>query len=255
MLAPLRSLAAVLLLAAAALPPAAVDALDQQLYGINYDLRQGADWDPKRCKTEATIAADLKVLKTISTNLRTYALADCDIAPVLRTAKEIGMTVWVGVWVAADPEVYNAEVKALNALIAANLIDKNVVGFNVGSEAVYRKDITAEKAIEYLTDFKSVLAKNSISTPVSITDIVDVLTAYPDMVKASDVVTANQFPFWEKIDASKAVAQFDKRIQPLLTLANGKEVVISETGWPTGGKNVNASTASPEGAAVRARVR
>jgi hypothetical protein len=128
------------------------------------------------------------------------------------------------------------------------LIDDNVVGFNVGSEAVYRKDITAEKSIEYLKDFKSVLSKNKITIPVSITDIVDILTQYPDMVAASDVVTANQFPFWEKIDASKAVAQFKKRFAPLVTLAGGKEVVISETGWPSAGTNANASVASPEAA-------
>jgi hypothetical protein len=93
-----------------------------------------------------------------------------------------------------------------------------------------------------------VLTKNKITAPVSITDIVDVLTAYPDMVAAGDVVTTNQFPFWEKMDASKAVAQFNKRIQPLLTLAGGKEVIISETGWPTAGTNANASVATPEGA-------
>lgn len=241
--------AAVALLAAA---PAV--ALDQSLYGINYDLRQGPDWDPKKCKTADAIAADLKVLKTISTNVRTYALSDCDVTPVLKAAKDVGMTVWLGVWVSADSSVYDSEVAALKKLIQAKLIDSNVVGFNVGSEAVYRKDITAEKAIEYLKDFKSVLSKNKISAPVAITDIVDVLTAYPDMVAAGDVVTANQFPFWEKIDASKAVAQFNTRIQPLLKLANGKEVIISETGWPSGGKNANASLASPDGAAVRSYI-
>uniref|UniRef100_K3WG37 glucan endo-1,3-beta-D-glucosidase n=1 Tax=Globisporangium ultimum (strain ATCC 200006 / CBS 805.95 / DAOM BR144) TaxID=431595 RepID=K3WG37_GLOUD len=227
---------------------ASTAALDQTLYGINYDLRQGADWDPSKCKPAATIAADLKVLATITKNVRTYSLADCDVAPVLTAAKSLGLTVWLGVWVSADSSVYDAEVASLKKLIKANLIDDNVVGFNVGSEAVYRKDITAEQSIKYLKDFKSVLSDNKISTPVSITDIVDVLTAYPDMVAASDVVTANQFPFWEKIEADKAVAQFKTRFAPLVKLAAGKEVVISETGWPTAGVSSNASAATPEAA-------
>jgi exo-beta-1,3-glucanase (GH17 family) len=233
---------------ASAMLLASTSALDQTLYGINYDLRQGPDWDPSKCKSADTIAADLKILSTITKNVRTYSLSDCDVAPVLTAAKSIGLTVWLGVWVSADTSVYDSEVAALKTLIKANLIDDNVVGFNVGSEAVYRKDITAEKSIEYLKDFKSVLSKNKITIPVSITDIVDILTQYPDMVAASDVVTANQFPFWEKIDASKAVAQFKKRFAPLVTLAGGKEVVISETGWPSAGTNANASVASPEAA-------
>lgn len=232
----------------AALLVASTNALDQTLYGLNYDLRQGPDWDPSKCKSASTIAADLKVLSSITKNVRTYSLSDCDVAPVLTAAKSIGLTVWLGVWVSADSSVYDSEVAALKKLIQANLIDDNVVGFNVGSEAVYRKDITAEQSITYLKDFKSVLTKNKITTPVSITDIVDVLTAYPDMVTAGDVVTTNQFPFWEKMDASKAVAQFNKRIQPLLTLAGDKEVIISETGWPTAGTNANASAATSEGA-------
>lgn len=235
---------------ASAMLLASTSALDQTLYGINYDLRQGPDWDPSKCKSADTIAADLKILSTITKNVRTYSLSDCDVAPVLTAAKSIGLTVWLGVWVSADTSVYDSEVAALKTLIKANLIDDNVVGFNVGSEAVYRKDITAEKSIEYLKDFKSVLSKNKITIPVSITDIVDILTQYPDMVAASDVVTANQFPFWEKIDASKAVAQFKKRFAPLVTLAGGKEVVISETGWPSAGTNANASVASPEAAGV-----
>lgn len=235
---------------ASALLLASTSALDQSLYGINYDLRQGPDWDPSKCKSAVTIAADLKVLKTITTNVRTYSLSDCDVSPVLTAAKSLGLTVWLGVWVSADTSVYDSEVAALKKLIQAKLIDDNVVGFNVGSEAVYRKDITAEKSIEYLKDFKSVLTKNQITAPVSITDIVDVLTQYPDMVAAGDVVTTNQFPFWEKMEPAKAVAQFKTRIQPLINLAAGKEVIISETGWSTGGNSVNASSATPEGAAV-----
>lgn len=238
---------------ASALLLATTSALDQSLYGVNYDLRQGPDWDPSKCKSAATIAADLKILKTITTNVRTYSLSDCDVSPVLTSAKSLGLTVWLGVWVSADTSVYDSEVAALKKLIQANLIDDNVVGFNVGSEAVYRKDITAEKSIEYLKDFKSVLTKNKITAPVSITDIVDVLTQYPDMIAAGDVVTLNQFPFWEKMEPAKAVVQFNARIQPLIKLAGSKEVIISETGWSTGGKSVNASVASADGAAVSPR--
>ncbi|CAH0520066.1 unnamed protein product [Peronospora belbahrii] len=225
-------------------------ALDQKLYGLNYDLRQGPDWDPSKCKPVDAIAADLKILSTITSNVRTYSLSNCDVSGVLIAAKELSLTVWLGVWVSEDPKVFDAEVKAFKKLISAGLIDSNVVGMNVGSEAVYREDITAKQSIKYLTDFKKVMVDNDINVPVSITDIVDTFVQYPEMLKAGDIVTINQFPYWEKIDADKAVAQFNKRIQPLLKMAGDMEVIISETGWPTEGKDKKGAVASEENAAI-----
>lgn len=245
-----RSAVSLLLASAAALALSSTQALDQKLHGINYDLRQGPDWDSDKCKSASTIATELALLAKLTTNVRTYSLADCDVSPVLSNAKKLGMTVWLGVWVSAEESVYTAEVAALKTLISGGYIDDNVIGFNVGSEAVYRKDITAVQAITYYTEFKKVLSANSITAQVSITDIVDILLEYPDIVSTVDVITANQFPFWEKIEASEAAAQFKTRFEPLVTLAKGKSIIISETGWPTGGYSANASVASADNAAV-----
>jgi exo-beta-1,3-glucanase (GH17 family) len=59
------------------------------------------------------------------------------------------MKVWLGVWVSADEAVYMKEVETLESLLADGLIDDTVIGFNVGSEAVYRGDITAEQVSCY----------------------------------------------------------------------------------------------------------
>lgn len=235
--------------AALALAAGSAQALDQQLYGLNYDMRQGPDWDPSKCKDSDTIAADLKVLATVTSNVRTYSLSDCDVSLVLKAAKELSLTVWLGVWVSDDSTVYDAEVAAFKELIDAGLIDDNVVGINVGSEAVYRKDITSTQAIQYIADFRELMAKYDVSVPVSITDIIDTFVAYPDMITAGDIVTINQFPFWETIEADVAVAQFNSRIKPLIELAGDMEVIISETGWPDAGSSENASVASTENAA------
>ncbi|CAI5709353.1 unnamed protein product [Hyaloperonospora brassicae] len=225
-------------------------ALDKKLYGINYDLRQGPDWDPSKCKSADTIAAELSTFGAYMSSVRTYSLSDCDVTSVLKAAKKMSITVWLGVWVSEDEAVYKAEVKAFEELLRAGLIDSTVVGINVGSEAVYRKDISAEKSIEYVAQFKQVLADNGIRVPVSITDIVDTFIQYPEMLKAGDIVTVNQFPFWEKVEAKKAAAHFDKRIERLLKMAGDMEVVITETGWPTDGFATNGSVASEENAAI-----
>ncbi|POM57832.1 Putative endo-1,3-beta-glucanase, partial [Phytophthora palmivora] len=96
--------------AAVAMMASSTSALDQKLYGLNYDLRQGPDWDPSKCKSADAIAADLKILSTITSNVRTYSLSDCDVSGVLTAAKELSLTVWLGVWVSEDETVYDNEV-------------------------------------------------------------------------------------------------------------------------------------------------
>lgn len=243
------SLSAAVAAAAALLVAAPTQALDQKIYGLNYDMRQGPDWDSDKCKSSDTIASDLKILSTVTSNVRTYSLSDCDVSYVLSAAKDLSLTVWLGIWVSEDSTVYDAEVAAFKELIDAGLIDDNVVGINVGSEAVYRGDITADQAIEYVTDFRKVMADNNVSVPVSITDIIDTFISYPSMITAGDIVTINQFPYWEAIEADVAAAQFNSRIKPLIELAGDMEVIISETGWPDAGTAENGSVASTDNAA------
>lgn len=133
------------------------------------------------------------------------------------------------------------EFAAFKSLHAAGLIDSNVVGYNVGSEASYRKDVTELEAVAYFKQFKTLLASYSISAPVSITDIIDTLVVAPSLLAAVDVVTVNAFPFWELVPVEKAAAHFHTRIAPLLSLVKGKKVIISETGWASAGTSVGAS--------------
>jgi glucan 1,3-beta-glucosidase len=125
------------------------NALSLRLNGVNYDLRQGPDWDPNKCKSGPIIKDDLQHLQQITSHIRTYSLGDCDVRPVLTYAKDKNMKVWLGVWVSADEAVYMKEVETLESLLADGLIDDTVIGFNVGSEAVYRGDITAEQVSCY----------------------------------------------------------------------------------------------------------
>ena len=118
-------------------------ALDTKLSGLNYDLRQGADWANPKCKTTAQVQSDLKTLSTVTSNVRTYSLTDCPIRPVIAAAKALKLTVWLGLWVSSDDTVFTAELAELGKLIEEGLIDDSIVGINVGSEAIYRGDVDA----------------------------------------------------------------------------------------------------------------
>ncbi|TMW67076.1 hypothetical protein Poli38472_012192 [Pythium oligandrum] len=247
----------VLQTAAAALAASMTAAQDVQLYGINYNTRQGPDWAPpaEKCKTKAQIEQELTTLAKIAEVVRIYSIGDCDqAAQVLPIAKQVGLKVELGLWVNNDTAVFKAEKEQFTKLVTGSgLVTSDlVVGIHVGSEAVYRKEITAAQNIDYMKEIKSIVKDKSLSIPVTIADIGDVYLAHPELIDAVDFVSANAFPFWERIEVSRAASYFLERMTPLFNLATekNKPIVISETGWASHGQNPNASIASPDNAAT-----
>ncbi|KDO27285.1 hypothetical protein SPRG_07534 [Saprolegnia parasitica CBS 223.65] len=227
---------------------AMASALDFRLYGLNYNSRQGADWDPKKCKSQDQIETDLSKIKRISDRVRIYSLADCNQGPmVLAAAKKLGLKTWLGMWV-TNEATFETEMKVLKTMVSS--IDASVEGIHVGSENLYRKDITPEQAISFVTTVKTFLTQQQIKIPVSVADIVDALVQYPAVLDAVDVIQANSFPFWEPANIDTAMINFKIKMDMLKKVAKGKEIQISETGWASGGVNANASTASPDNQAT-----
>ena len=137
------ALLAIALCALSALPPC--HALNVKLSGVNYDFRQGPDWERTHCKTKQTIQKDLQLLATITPRIRVYSISDCKIDNVLTLAKQYNLTVWLGIWVDDKALTFQNELKALDKLITSGLIDDNIVGINVGSEAMYRNEADADQ--------------------------------------------------------------------------------------------------------------
>jgi glucan 1,3-beta-glucosidase len=133
---------------------AMVQAVPLQLYGLNYNTRQGPDWDWDKCKSRANIQTDLALLKLLTNRLRILSLTDCDQGNlVLSVAKEIGFQLWLGLWVGPDDFVFEQEKVALQKMIDQGLLsDGTVLGITVGSEAIYRKDATVDEMINNMNE-------------------------------------------------------------------------------------------------------
>ncbi|RLN45638.1 hypothetical protein BBJ29_010087 [Phytophthora kernoviae] len=212
----------------AAISTQETSAQDFCIHGVNYNPRVGPDWAPvaEQCKSAADIQVDMATLAPITRSVRLFGLVDCD-----------------------------QELAQLQALIQQNpgvFSSGAIVDIHVGSEAIYRKEVTAQKNIEFMNRVKTVLAQNNLSSiPVTIAEIGDVYLAHPELTAAVDFVQANGFPFWERIEVESAVSYFESRMAPLYqqAAAVGKKVVIGETGWASSGSDVKASVTGPSNAA------
>lgn len=225
--------------------------------GINYNIRAGPDWATaaEKCKPASQIASELALLKGVTDSIRLYSLTDCDQAnAVVPAAIEAGLKIELGMWVDSSASSFETEKAAFQKLLETGIVTSDhIVGIHVGSEAVYRKDVTATVAISHLEEIRTLCKANSAaaSIPLTIADIGDTYSAYPEMIKAVDYVSANYFPFWEKVDVDGAADHFYKRFSALVETAStySKEVIIGETGWASDGVGAGASPASAANAA------
>lgn len=226
-------------------------AADIRLYGLNYSPRQGPDWAPARekCKSPTQIFRDLQALRTLTSRIRIYSLTDCNQGKIiLEIASQLQMQVWLGLWVGPEPKIFRAERKALVQLLHDNQWIKStlVLGISVGSEALYREDVTEAQALRYLESIQELMRKAKVNDiPVTIVDIPSNLTS--KILEKGDVVAGNIFPFWSQITPENTtfVPNEISKIMRRVPADKNLDFVLTETGWSSSGQSSSAMEASP----------
>jgi exo-beta-1,3-glucanase (GH17 family) len=177
----------------------------------------------------ARIDADLALLATRFTCIRTYSMTGLENIPVV--ARKYGLKVMLGAWVNGNPVDTAKEVDALVA--SANANPDVVTAVIVGNETLLRKEVTGDQLVALIGQVKA-----KVRQPVTYADVWEFWDQYPQVAPAVDFITIHLLPYWEDqplgIDAALAhVARvredFGQRFAP-------KDIFIGETGWPSQGR-------------------
>lgn len=108
-----------------------------------------------------------------------------------------GVKLWVGVW-EVDENKFNAEKGALEAAMRQYTPPSNwLAGVNVGSEALYRKEISASDLAQKIYDVKG-MVQLSLGAPNAPVGCADTWTSWVDganapVIAASDVILMNGY--------------------------------------------------------------
>jgi len=70
----------------------------------------------------------------------------------------------------------------------------------------------------------------------------------PRITEACDVILANCYPYWESCPMEYSLVHMKQMFGQALDAARGKKVIITETGWPSEGTNLNNAYPSSENA-------
>ncbi|PLN78693.1 glycoside hydrolase superfamily [Aspergillus taichungensis] len=144
---------------------------------------------------------------------------------------------------------------------------KLVVGISVGSEDLYRNSVDGVKAHagigvnpdQLVADIQKVRSTIE-NTPLKTATIghVDTWTAWVNgtnsaVIEACDWLGFDGYPYFQNTMANSiedAKALFDEAVGKTQAAAGGKEVWITETGWPVSGKTENLAVANTENAKI-----
>lgn len=210
------------------------------------------------CKTTDEFKNDLKKLSGYSKVVKTYSTSDCNTLQNLGPAAEDqGFKILLGIWPTDDAH-FEAEKQALRSHLPS-ISTSTIKTFIVGSEALYRNDLSANSLSSKISDIKNLLKEikdkngNSYSSvSVGTVDSWNVLVdgGNEAVIHTADAVYANAFSYWQgQTKQNASYSFFDDIMQALQVIqstkgSNNIDFYVGETGWPTGGSNYESSTPS-----------
>lgn len=185
------------------------------------------------------IRRKLELIKPYTKWIRTFSCTDGnEQIPVL--AKEYGLKTLVGAWLGDDPIINEDEINGLVNLTNQGCVDIAAVG----NEVMYREDLSEDELIDYINRVKSAIP----NTPVGYVDAYYEFTDRPKITDVCDVILANCYPFWEGCSLEYSLVYMKQMYFQAMSAANGKKVIITETGWPSQGANLEGAFPSYENA-------
>lgn len=171
--------------------------------------------------------------------IRSFSCTDGnELIPALAAGK--GLQTMVGVWLGDDRELNERELA--NGIAVARAGHASILA--VGNEVLLRGDLTEDELLDYLARAKAAVP----DVPVGYVDAYFEFVDHPRITAACDVLLANCYPFWEGCPAQYALLYMKDMHRRVTRVADGKRVIISETGWPTTGQATGGAVPSSESA-------
>jgi len=146
-----------------------------------------------------------------------------------KIAHDKDLKTMVGAWISGDKDQNEKEINALINLAKSGLVDIAVVG----NETLMREELTENELLEYIHRVKQAIP----GVPVTYVDAYYQFIERPQLIDACDVILVNCYPFWEGCSIEQSATYLKQMYAVTQKAANGKQVIISETGWPNQGES------------------
>jgi exo-beta-1,3-glucanase (GH17 family) len=182
--------------------------------------------------TPRQIRQRLEVIKPFTRWIRTFSCTEGNQhSPAIAKAMDLNTMVGVGI---SDDRDMN-EIELANGIEIARAGHADILA--VGNEVLLRGDLSEDELIDYMERARAELP----GVAIGYVDAYFLFENHPRVTAACDRVLINCYPFWESCPAEYALLYMKEMYRRALSVANGKEVIISETGWPDRGTPFGAA--------------
>ncbi len=212
--------------------------LKKGMHGICFSMYEDGQ-EPGHDITIEQVERRVKILKPYAKWIRSFSCVEGN-ENVPRIAHKQGMKTLVGAWLSNNKEDNEKEIDGLITLAKEGCVDIAAVG----NEVLYRNDLSLEELIGYIKRVKEALP----NIPVGYVDAYYEFSRHPELVELSDVILSNCYPYWEGCDINGSLAHMQAMFGQATHAAQGKKVIITETGWPSEGGGLRGAIASAENA-------
>lgn len=210
------------------------DILKEGVHGFCFSLYEDGQ-KPGEIISEEQVRRRMKILKPHTRWIRSFSCTEGN-EWIPRIAKEMGIKTLVGAWLGDDPEINNREIEGLLQLAKEGVVDIAAVG----NEVMYRKDLTEEELIDFIKKVKSEIPH----IPVGYVDAYYEFSLRPAITELCDVILCNCYPFWEGCPYEYSLNHMQQMYAQAKVAGNGKQVIITETGWPSMGESLKGALPS-----------
>lgn len=190
--------------------------------------------------SEEQVRRRLKIMSPYTKWVRSFSCIEGN-EFVPKIARELGMKTLVGAWLGDDADKNEKEIEALIQLAKDGFVDIAAVG----NEVMYRKDLSEDELLAFIQRVREAIPAH---IPVGYVDAYYEFTIKPRITEACDVILTNCYPYWEGTNQEYALSHMKSMYHQAKSVANGKKVIITETGWPSQGEIFKDSHPSEENA-------
>lgn len=155
-------------------------------------------------------------------------------------AHQKGLKTVVGAWISNDKARNEKEIEALIRLAKSGLVDIAAVG----NEVLHRNEISVQELIGYIKRVKEAVPNISVSYVDAYYQFLD----KPNLISSCNLLLVNFYPFWEGANVDFTTSYLQNMMEVTKNVAQGKKIIISETGWPSKGETVEEAIPSENNA-------
>ena len=212
--------------------------LEKKIHGLSFSPY--LEGQAPGCEiSEQQIRERLEIISPCCNWIRTFSCTDGnERSPVV--AREFGLDTMVGVCLGEDHAMNETELASGIAIARAG----NAGILAVGNEVLLRGDLSEDEILDYILRAREAVP----GVPVAYVDAYFLFEKHPRVAEACDVILINCYPLWESCPAEYAPAYMREMYRRAQAVANGKKVIISETGWPSRGEAYGEAVPGKENA-------